>query len=185
MKNNRKEKGVIILLILAAVIMTVGFANFAENLNINGNITVKSSKWSVHYDQSSYTESTGSVAASSKTITNTGYEFTATLNKPGEFYEATVKVVNDGTFGAKLTGLTMSTLSAEQQKYLTYTVTYDGTEYSASATGLNVALNADKDATVKVKVAYIQPENSADLPDTNETITITGNLNYQQQTTAN
>lgn len=181
MKNNRKEKGVIILLILVAILMTVGFANFAENLNIKGNITVKSSKWSVHYDDTTYTESTGSVAASPKTITNTGYEFTATLNKPGEFYEATIKVVNDGTFGATLTGITMSTLSEEQQKYLTYTVTYDGTEYTASATGLNVALDSGKDATVKVKVAYIQPENSADLPESTETITITGNLNYLQQ----
>ena len=179
MKNNRKEKGVIVLLIIIAVLMTVGFANFVEDLNINGNVTVKSSKWSVHYDTASYKESTGSVTASDKKLTSTGYEFTTTLNKPGEFYEATVNVVNDGTFGAKLTGLTMSTLSAEQQKYLTYTVTYDGTEYTASATGLNVALDTNGSATVKVKVAYIQPDNSADLPASEETITITGTLNYQ------
>jgi len=178
MKNNRKEKGVIVLLVIIAILMTIGFANFAENLNVNGTVTVKSTKWSVHYDNASYKEATGSVAASEKSLTDTDYTFTATLTKPGDVYEATVDIVNDGSFAANLTGITMSTLTEAQQKYLTYTVTYDGKEYNATTSGLTYALNTGDTKTVKVKVAYIQPENSTDLPTTDTTVTISGSFNY-------
>ena len=178
-KNNRKDKGVVILLIVIAILMTVGFANYAETLNVEGTVTVKTTKWSVHYDTASYKEATGSVAASEKTLTTTDYEFTTTLSKPGEVYEATVNIVNDGSFAAKLTGITMSSLTAEQQKYLTYTVTYDGKDYTASATGLSFALAAGETKTVKVKVAYVQPENSADLPTVDTDVTITGSFAYE------
>ena len=75
--------------------------------------------------------------------------------------------------------LTMSSLTTEQAKYLTYTVTYNGTAYTASDSNLNVAMAAGAEHPVKVRVEYKQPADAADLPSTDQTITVTGSLAYQ------
>jgi len=183
-KHKNTQTLVIAVLAFAILFMSVGFAAYSSKLNINGTATVKASKWSVHYVTNSYSESTGSNQATSHSITNTDFTFAVTLDKPGDFYEATVNVINDGTFDAKLTALTMSTLDAAQAKYLTYTVTYDGTSYTASQTGLTNLLpyaTGSNTKAVKVRLEYVQPENSADLPqDDPVDVTLTASLDYSQ-----
>ena len=180
--NKKKEKSVILLLIVAIVLMAVGFAAYSTTLTINGNVTVKPTKWSVHY---------GTLAATSGSVTEgttasidetqTKFTFNVTLNKPGDFYEATLPVVNDGSFDAKLTEVTMSTLTAAQQKYLKYTITYDnGTPYTATATGLNIELKAGTTKNAVVKVEYLQPDASSDLPQADVTVQVSGTLKYDQ-----
>ena len=96
----RKKNGQIIAIValaVAIVVMSVGFATYASTLNINGTTTVKANKWSVHFDDSTYDETTGSVAATTHTITDTTASYTVTLTKPGDFYEFSVNVINDGT----------------------------------------------------------------------------------------
>jgi len=184
MEKNRGTQLIIIACLSAAILfMTVGFAVYASQLTINGTATVSPSKWSVHYVTDSYAESTGSVAATSKTITNTDVTYAITLEKPTDFYEFTINVINDGTFDAVLKSLTMTSLTAEQQKYLTYTLTYDGTAYTASNSSLSLALphtSGSNTKPVKVRVEYIQPENSSDLPQTAVNVTLTASLDYEQ-----
>ena len=180
--NKKKEKSVILLLIVAIVLMAVGFAAYSTTLTINGNVTVKPTKWSVHY---------GTLAATSGSVTEgttasidetqTKFTFNVTLNKPGDFYEATLPVVNDGSFDAKLTEVTMSTLTAAQQKYLKYTIAYnDGTPYTATTTGLNIELKAGATKNAVVRVEYLQPDSSSDLPQQAVTVEVSGSLKYDQ-----
>ena len=181
-RNNRKEKGVIVLLIIVALLMTIGFATYSANLKIDGTVNVSKATWSVHYDTAEatkYTETSGSVVANPKEVTDDTYSFTISLAKPGDFYEATVNVVNDGSFDAKLTKITMSTLTAAQQKYLKYTVTYNGTEYTETTDNLAIALDSGSTLPVKVRVEYIKPENSDDLPTTDvANLKVTGSFDY-------
>ena len=182
-KKKNTQLFVIAILSVAILVMSVGFASYATTLNINGTATVKASKWSVHYVTTSYAESTGSVAATAHNLTNTDFTFTVTLDKPGDFYEATANIINDGTFDANLTSLTMTTLTEAQQKYLTYTVTYDGTPYTASPSSISNSLpfaSGSNTKAVKVRVEYVQPENSADLPTDNVDVTLTASLGYVQ-----
>ena len=182
-KKKNTQLFVIAALSFAILFMSVGFAGYASTLNINGTATVQSNKWSVHFVDTSYAETTGSVEASSHTVTGTSVTYAATLEKPGDFYEFTINVINDGTFDALLSGLTLSTLTTAQQKYLTYTVTYDSTPYTATQTGLSLSLphtSGSNTKAVKVRVAYIQPENSADLPQSSVDVTLTASLNYVQ-----
>lgn len=180
-KQKNTQMFVIAILAVAVLTMSVGFAVFTQTLDINGNVTVASSKWSIAFDTSSYVESDGSVAVSNKTLDGTSMTYNVTLTKPGDFYEFTVNVKNTGTFDANLTGISMSALTTEQAKYLTYEITYNGTKYTANATGLSVALaKTEGVATVKVRVQYIQPENSADLPSTQVTVPLTASLTYKQ-----
>ena len=184
-KKKNTQLLVIAALSFAILFMSVGFAGYSSQLNINGTATVQSSKWSVHFVDTSYAETEGSKAASSHTVTGTSVTYAVTLEKPDDFYEFTINVINDGTFDAVLKGLTMSTLTAAQQKYLTYTVTYDGTPYTASQSSLSNSLphtSGSNTKAVKVRVTYVQPENSADLPQSSVDVTLTASLDYEQAT---
>ena len=184
MKNKKNSQMIIIAVLSFAILfMTVGFAVYATTLNINGTATVGGNKWSVHYVDTTYAESAGSKVASSKTIADTAVTYSVTLDKPGDFYEFTINVINDGSFNAKLDDITMTALTAAQQKYLTYTLTYDGTAYTASQTGINNQLpyaSGSNTKVVKVRVEYIQPETSSDLPENSVDVTLTAALDYTQ-----
>jgi uncharacterized repeat protein (TIGR01451 family) len=170
----------ILLLSIAFVVMSVGFAAYAQTLNITGNVTAKKAEWNVQFDSTSYAESTGSVKATTKTLNTTAMNYTVTLN-PGEFYEFTVNVKNAGTIAATLKSITLSSLTAEQQKYIKYTVTYDGTAYTSTTSGLSNDLAADASKTVKVRVEYVFPDDSSDLPNEDVTLNLTASLDYAQK----
>ncbi len=188
----RKEKSiqntVMILLAVAVVAMSIGFAAFSQTLTIGGGsdntTTIKKAKWLIHYLPTTYAENsaTGYVASTSHTAADTDVTFQTTLNKPGDKFEFTIDVKNDGTFNAKLSSITMTELTAAQQKYLTYTINYDNNNYTASTSNITGStLNPSDTKTVKVTVAYIQPENEADLPTEDDvTVSLTASLNYDQ-----
>ncbi len=184
-----KQKNVqlmtIVVLAVAVLIMSVGFAAsaYTRDLSISsGTLNVQASKWDVHFNTNSYEESAGSVEATSKSLTGTSMSYNVTLENVGDFYEFTIDVENLGSFDANLTGITMSALSTEQSKYLTYTITYKNVDYTASQSSLTNLTLAKTDGTepVKVRVEYIQPDNAADLPSTNQTVNLTATLTYTQ-----
>ena len=75
----------------------------------------------------------------------------------------------------------MSALTTEQAKYLTYEIDYNGTKYTSTTTGLSIALAKTSGvAPVKVKVAYIQPDDPNDLPSSEVTVPLTASLTYNQ-----
>lgn len=191
MEKNRNFQTIIMGVLAAALlVMAVGYAAvFNQTLTINGTATAKAAKWDIHFDDSTYSETTGSVAATSTNIGTTSMSYNVTLEKPGDFYEFTIDVVNAGTFDAKLTAITLTnSITAAQANYLTYTFQYNGTTYAASTSGLAIDLKAagaqnDADtATVKVRVEYVQPNDSTQLPTTDQQVTLNVSLDYQQAT---
>ena len=196
MEKKRNTQTIIIAVLAVAVLfMSVGFATFAQTLNIQGNVQVEPTRWSVHWDTSSYQKASGSVdildgsltANSTPTLTNTDVTFGAKLSKPGDYAEFTINAINDGDFDAQLTAITLTSLTTEQSKYLEYTVTYAGTDYTASATGLSIDLPATSGSntvTVKVNVKYITPANATELPTTTQNISLTASFDYTQKTSA-
>ena len=190
-KQKNFQLAVIGVLAFAVLFMSVGFAAYSQTLTINGTAHVAANKWSVHFvsDQNAqgyYQEAAGSVAATSKTITDTSVTYDVTLSKPGDFYAFTIDVVNDGDFDAYLSAITMSSLTTAQQKYLTHSFKYDnGTPYTASVTGLTSPtfdiVKTTGRKTCEVRVQYVQPESESDLPATAQTISLTVSLDYQQK----
>lgn len=182
-KQKNMQMVIIAILAVAILTMSIGFATFSQTLDINGDVTVAASSWNIQFDTTSYTEGAGSVTVASdkRTLSGTSMTYEVTLTKPGDFYEFTIDVNNKGTFDANLTGITMSELSAAQQKYLTYEIEYDGVTYKTTTTGLTISLPKTNGVkTVRVKVAYIQPDNSADLPSTEVSLTLNASLTYKQ-----
>ena len=65
-----------------------------------------------------------------------------------------------------------------------YSVKVNGTEYLTTTSGLSVDLNAGQTNNthpVIVRVEYLTPANSSDLPATDQTVTVTGTLHYESK----
>ena len=191
MNGKKNEKRTIVALVAVLLFMAVGFAAFSTTLFIGGSsadgstVTVKGANWSVHYvsDPTSLNESS-TIKATTKTLTNTDYSFTVQLNKVGDVYDASWTVKNDGTIDAVLKQINMSTLTTAQQEYLTYTITYDGTTYSASNTSLNLPLAVNGEKTIAIHLEYKEPQTGGNadpskLPSTDTPITVSGNFVYE------
>ena len=74
-KKKNLQMGIIGVLAVAVLFMAIGFAAYSQTLNINGAVTVKASKWSIHWDQASFAMGTGSQPLSNEsglpTLSNT------------------------------------------------------------------------------------------------------------------
>ena len=181
MKKQKNAQIIILSLLLAVVIFTtVGFAAYTQNLNIGGTVAVEKSEWSIHFAKSSYQLGDGSVAVTTDMSADTSIKFTSTLSKPGDHCAFSIQAVNDGTFNAVLNQLEMSPLSAEQSKYLTYTVSYGGASFTSTNNELNTALNKGARSNVLVRVEYVAPTDPADLPSSNVTVNLSLKLVYNQ-----
>lgn len=183
--ERKKDSQVVVIaaLAIAIVFMSVGFALFAQNLQVNGTATVDAALWDIHFDPNSYAAQPGS-----KPITytldsaNTTLQFETELEKPGDFATFVINAKNFGTFDADLTSITLSSLGADQQEYLEYTVQYDGVTYDATTTGLDVPLNQNQSKSLLVSVKYLEPADSTKLPSSNVDVSLTATLGYTQVT---
>ena len=192
MEKRRNGQTVIIAILAVAILfMSVGFALYSQTLRVTGNVQVDAAKWSIHWDTSSFAKSNGSVdilasssvAGTTPELGDTSVSFGARLTKPGDYAEFTIDAVNDGTFNAQLSKITLSPeLTAAQKEYLSYSVTYNGQEFSETTDNLSIPLNPGQSnkVTVKVRINYLTPEDSTKLPSTAQNITMTAQFDYDQ-----
>lgn len=190
-KQKHAQTAIIGVLAVAILVMAVGFALYNAELQIGGTANVTAASWNVHFVTSgdgTYALSSGSVTPSTTpTVTGTSVStYNITLAKPGDFYEFTIDVVNEGTIDAKLTGITLSSLDASAAPYVAYTVYYNDTPYtvttdtSSSNIILTKASGSNATDTVKVRVEYKTPtqENPTLLAESLTGISLTATLNY-------
>lgn len=179
-KQRNTQMLVILVLAVAVLTMSVGFAAYSTSLSINGTANVSAASWDVKFDTTTFTESS-TIKATTKNITGTNVTYTVALAKPGDFYEFTIDVKNLGTFNANLTDVSLTALTEEQSKYLTYKLSYKGVDYSSKATGLSVPLAAKTGVEpVTVRVEYVAPADPADLPAADVELSLTASLTYKQ-----
>ncbi len=183
----RKEKTTqtitISLLAIAILVMSIGFASYAQNLNINGTATFASAKWDVHFDTSSIDEKSTIVSNPAATVSTTDVTYTVSLPEPGDEYTFDIDVVNAGTFDAELKKITITPAVASLPEYVEHVVTYDGVDYTATTDNIGKILpkktgNTLGRETVTVKVKY--KDGTVTLPDDEESITFAVTLSYVQ-----
>lgn len=178
----RKERNVqtiaIIALSVAIVIMSIGYAAYTQTLNINGTSTFQASKWDIRFDKDSFSE-TSTIKATDKSIGDTSITYEVTLAKPNDEYSFTVNAKNFGTIDATMKKITLSGLTDAQKKYISYKVSYNGTEYTNTTEGLTEALASNASHPVVVTVKYLLPAESSDLPQTDATVNLTVALDYE------
>ena len=123
MRRRKRNKSIIFILIL---FISIGFAALTANLSINSGITFLPQSFHVYFDNVVVNQN--SVNQDLPTISNNDQQvsFTTTINEPGDFYEFSFDVINDGTMDAALTEIVKSGLTETQEKYLNYTARYYG-----------------------------------------------------------
>lgn len=161
----RQERGlqtaVIAVLAVAILVMSVGFALFSQNLQINGTATFTAAKWDVHFDTASFGEDSTIKATPTPTPSGTSVSYAVTLEKPGDEYQFHINVVNEGTIDAVLKSITITNDQASAP-YIKHTVTYAGTDFTETTSSIpsGIATLAKKEnstpgtRTVVVKVKY-------------------------------
>ena len=158
--------------------VTVGYAALSTTLSITGKGTLSKNSWDIHFENLVIVDNGASVVTTAPTIdsTKTKVSFNITLSKPGDTYEFTVDAVNKGTIDAMLSGFSATSLTTDQQKYLTYTVTYsDGATISTKD-----YLKKGTSKTIRVRVRFKDDLSATDLPSSAETLNLTATFVYVQ-----
>ena len=177
LSTDRKALYIVLGIVMISVLtLTVVYAALSTTLNINGNAEVTAASWDIHLANVQLNSSSATTTA--PTITNsTTATFSTTLTKPGDFYEFTIDVVNDGTIDAMIDGVTKTpTLTTAQAKYLNYIVEYQNGE------SINTKQLVAKNSFVrlKVKLEFRKDITALDLPTTSETLDLSFTVNYVQ-----
>lgn len=175
--KDRKILYVILVIVLVSVFtLSIVYAALNAILTIQGSAQISSAEWDVHFDNVNVTN--GSISGDNPRITSaTTAIFSTTLNMPGDFYEFTIDVVNDGSIDAMIENITKTpTLSESQSKYLKYEITYQNGE------SITTKQLVEKNSFVRLKVRleYRSDITSSNLPTSSETLNLGLQLNYTQ-----
>ena len=175
--GNRKILYMLLAIALISIsTLTIVYAALSVTLNITGTADISAASWDVHLDNVKLNSK--SVTATAPTITNgTTATFSTSLTTPGDFYEFTIDVVNNGSIDAMIDGVTKTpTLTTAQAKYLNYIIEYQNGE------SINTKQLVSKNSFVrlKVRVEFRKDITASDLPTTSETLNLAFTVNYVQ-----
>ena len=121
LSTDRKTLYMVLSIVMVSVLtLTVVYAALSTTLQINGQAEVSAANWEIHLDNVVLNSSSATTAVPTITDSKTA-TFSTTLTKPGDFYEFTIDVVNEGTIDAMIESFNKSPeLSDEQKKYINY-----------------------------------------------------------------
>ena len=179
-KENSRTNYIVIALLVLVIGISIGYAALSATLNINGSSTIGKASWDVHF--ANIIETAGGVTATRPAAITAGQTtevtYEVTLPTPGTFYEFTVDVVNAGSLDAKLSAdAAVEGVSPAQAVYTKYSVVWSDTGV-APRTG--DVIGAGERKTAKVRVEYNKDVTAAQLPTTNQVLTLTASMNFIQ-----
>lgn len=184
------QNAIIIVLGVAIIIMSVGYAAYGTNFEIKGSTTIESSLWDVHFENTTSTANTNvedseRITPASANTNSTSLNFAVSL-KPGEVYEFITTVRNGGTYNSKLSSISLNGKKNDEDittdgleynnEFLKYSVTYD----NGSEIKVGDLLDAGFYRKIIVRVEYIKPEDVANIIDNDENYIFSLNMNYVQ-----
>ena len=187
MKENEKKdrkKTIIIVALALLFIITIGYAALTAELQVDGTTKIKGNTWDVHLGNVANITSQGATVTTAPTLSNNNQTvtFNVTLAKPGDYYEFTVDAINAGGINAKLESApTLTGLTTAEQKFATYTVTYNNTAATTVAAGDTLPATGANTKTIRVRVEFKSDVANEDLPASDVTLTnLSLTLNYVQ-----
>lgn len=181
-----KHKNALIVALLAVVlVMTVGYAAFAQQLNIDGSAAI-SSRWDVHFQETGASYQTGSTMGTtptgSITVDKGGLtaSFEAGLVSPGDTVTYTVPIINAGNINAVLNTITLSGTDVDVQADGLTAISKDkNIKYTVTSPGTNTLVANNGTANLLIKAEFVdKAEGNTNAKDASATLTVT--LNYVQ-----
>ena len=184
-KQERRPHNVLMALVILLLGISIGYAALTTTLVINGESTIKKVVWNIHFSNVktengsvSINTQNGEKAAYIPNADETRVEYKIVLPKPGDFYEFTVDVVNDGTLDAKISSNPTLIGTDNYGKYIRYTTVWDDDRTKSPSQG--DIINAENSRKVRVKIEYKDDITNEDLPNEDKPIEFTYSMNFVQ-----
>ena len=174
--RNRKTLGIVLGLVLVSVFtLTIAYSALSAVLTISGNAQVVASSWDIKLANPKVKN--GSATTDVPIISGNTLTFNTKLTTPGDYYEFTVDVVNNGSIDAMIENVVKNPeLTAEQAKYLKYEITYQNGESITS----KQLLAKNTTMPIKVRVEYRKDLVASDLPTGQVVLDLSLTLEYVQ-----
>ena len=147
MDKNRKLVFGILTLLASIVVVSITYAAFTQNLNINGTGNVQATSWSVHFANLTNAVTSGTahedVAPTIKASRTDIGDYEVSFYTPGDSITYKFDVVNDGDYDAKIAVVTKGTPSCSGTDTTSNTNVCNNLEYTLKYTSNNqdVAVN--------------------------------------------
>lgn len=165
-----KKKNIIIFLLILSI--SIGFAVLSSTLSIGSNITLADASFDVHFDNVEKVSSSIENDTYTYQANNTVLNFNVSLDKPGDYIDYKLYVVNAGTIDAVLDTFNV-TIPSEVQNYLNYSLTY----YNGTNPTSGDLLRKGTNMPLKLHVEYkYDVDNFIPL----ETSSVTVSISYKQ-----
>ena len=176
LKDRKVLYGILGIALISIFTLTIAYAALNAVLTISGSAQVTSSDWDIYLANPKV--KSGSATTDEPVIKTTStLEFSTTLNMPGDFYEFTVDVINNGSIDAMIENVVKNPeLTTEQAKYLKYEITYQNGE------SINTKQLLAKETTmpIKVRIEYRKDLVASDLPTGQVVLDLSLALDYVQ-----
>ena len=178
MRHN-KNKLTISLFLLIILFIGIGYAYLTSNLTLSGSTKLAGNTWDIHFANlvvNSSSVSTSTPATIDPTD-NTSIDYEVTLDKPGDFYEFTVDIVNAGSITGKISLLTNTGIPTELKDIIDYSIVYTNKNTPVQ---VNDLLNHNSSKNIKVKVSFIEDISNNDLPSDDIDLDLNLSITYIQ-----
>ena len=175
--QDRKTLYLVLAIVMVSVFtLSIAYAAMSTVLEIHGNSEVVASSWDIHLENVKVKN--GSVSANTPSVSGTSsVGFDIELNTPGEYYEFTVDVVNDGGIDAMIDSVIKTPeLTNKQAKYIKYEITYENGESIST----KQTLKKGTATPIKVRLEYRKDIVASDLPSSSTELSLKLTLVYVQ-----
>lgn len=121
MKRLKYKKSIIFFIVL---FISIGFAYLSSSFNLNGLIGYKGNSWDIHFENIQIINDMANTESPILDENKVGVSFGVPFSEPGEFYEFSIDVVNDGSIDAMLDEIIKSGITSTNSDYFDYNITY-------------------------------------------------------------
>lgn len=176
LRREQKIRNIILFTLFSLVFIGVGYAVISSNLTLNGSMRLNKITWDVHFEN--FEELYDNTVTATKTLSNnnTSLTYNVNLNKPGDIFEFTIDVVNNGNIDAMLSSIGESGLTSAQEQVMDYSLTYlDGTTPTVKD-----SLKIGEVETFVISVKTKANITNAQLNSTDTNLSLTFNPTYVQ-----
>ena len=180
MRFNSKTNSMVLFLFSMILLLGVGYAYLNTSVTVQGAGKVTSSSWDVHFENVVVNEKSSNSLEGNPLptiIDDSTVTFNVGLESPGEFYEFSLDIVNNGTIDAMIDDIIVSPeLTVEQQKMFRYEVKYDN--------GINLekyqSLKSGEKKNIKILFKYNEMLDYVEYSEENQSFEFSITIKYVQ-----
>ena len=173
----KRRNYIFLILLLLIVGISIGYAALTTTLNINGNTTIEKASWDIHFENLVIeSNSVSAIRDAEIDSTKTLIEYSVQLIEPGDFYEFTVDIVNNGSIDAMISEVLKQGISSEQEKYIEYVAAYSDL---VLLTEKDYLKSGEKE-NIRVRVKYKDDIEAVDLPTDESSFDFSFSVTYIQ-----